>query len=131
MEVYARYLAAERRSRNPDLFVMSGVYERAIAEAAKRRFAGEIGAEEALRSFWVGYCDALVCLCGFGEVWLDANADMIWQRINDAGEEAEREALKRATRSVPGSGEVLARYLRHLVRKSLSHFDGPVIIWYL
>lgn len=39
---------------------MGGVYERAIAEAAKRRFDGEIGAEEFLRLFWNGYLNALV-----------------------------------------------------------------------
>jgi hypothetical protein len=62
LESYARYLAYERRARNPDLFVMGAVYERAIAEAAKRRFAGEAGAEETLRAFWMGYCDTLVSL---------------------------------------------------------------------
>ena len=31
-----------------------------IAEADKRRFAGEANAEEALRSFWTGYVDFLV-----------------------------------------------------------------------
>ena len=46
--------------KNPDLFIIRGLYERAIAEAARRRFAGEAGAEEALRSFWGGYCDVLV-----------------------------------------------------------------------
>lgn len=40
---------------------MNGVFERAITEAAKRRFNGQTGAEVALRAFWVGYCDALVC----------------------------------------------------------------------
>jgi hypothetical protein len=61
LDVYTRYIAAERRAKYPDLFVMKTVYERAIAEAAKRRFEGEMGAEDALRSFWTGYCDALVC----------------------------------------------------------------------
>ena len=62
LDVYAQYLAYERRAKNPDLFVMSTVYERAIAEAAKRRFEGEAGAEETLRAFWTGYCDSLVRL---------------------------------------------------------------------
>ena len=62
LEVYAQYLAYERRAKHPDLFVMGTVYERAIAEAAKRRFEGDPGAEEALRAFWIGYCDSLVCL---------------------------------------------------------------------
>jgi squamous cell carcinoma antigen recognized by T-cells 3 len=60
LEAYAYYIAAERRMKNPDLFIIRGLYERAIAEAARRRFAGEAGAEEALRSFWGGYCDVLV-----------------------------------------------------------------------
>lgn len=52
---------SERRARNPDLLVTRGIYERAISEAAKRRCIGEMGAEEGLRIFWTGYCDALVC----------------------------------------------------------------------
>lgn len=62
LEAYAYYIAGERRVKKPDLFIIRGLYERAIAEAARRRFVGEAGAEEALRSFWGGYCDALVCL---------------------------------------------------------------------
>jgi squamous cell carcinoma antigen recognized by T-cells 3 len=60
LETYTQYIAFERRARQPDLSMMSGVYERAIAEAARRRFNEESGAEEALRSFWTGYIDALV-----------------------------------------------------------------------
>ena len=60
LDDYARYIAYERRARNPDLFVMVNVFERAIAEAEKRRFDGELGAEEALRTFWVGLADVLV-----------------------------------------------------------------------
>lgn len=96
LDSFARYALYERRSKYPDILVMSIVYERAISEAAKRRFNGESGAEEALRSFWTGYCDAL--------------------RITGAGEELEVQVLKRAIRSVPGSGEVWARYIRHLER---------------
>jgi len=59
-EAYAQYIAAERRARNPDIFVIGGLYERAIAEAAKRRFAGDAGAETILRAFWNGYIDVLV-----------------------------------------------------------------------
>jgi len=36
-------------AKKPDLFIVRGLYERAIAEAARRRFIGETGAEEALR----------------------------------------------------------------------------------
>ncbi|RDB17959.1 hypothetical protein Hypma_000943 [Hypsizygus marmoreus] len=96
LDTYARYIAAERRARNPDLFIMNPIFERAIAEAAKRRFNGEAGAGEALRMFWVGYCDAL--------------------RINDPEGSLELAVLKRAVRSVPGSGEVWARYIRYLER---------------
>ena len=42
------------------MFALPALYERAIAEAAKRRFAGDLNAEAALRAFWVGYIDALV-----------------------------------------------------------------------
>lgn len=42
------------------MFILCGLYERAIAEAARRQFSGEEGAEMALRSFWGGYCDILV-----------------------------------------------------------------------
>ena len=42
------------------MFVLPTLYERAIAEADRRRWAGEAGAEEALRSFWGGYLDLLV-----------------------------------------------------------------------
>ena len=40
--------------------MLKTLYERAISEADKRRFNGESGAEEALRSFWTGYVDFLV-----------------------------------------------------------------------
>ncbi|KAG5646531.1 hypothetical protein DXG03_003298 [Asterophora parasitica] len=96
LEEYARYLAYERRARNPDLFVMNTVYERAVAQADVQRFTGEEGAEIALRMFWVGYCDSL--------------------RINQAGPEVELTVLKRAVRSVPGSGEIWARYIRAVER---------------
>ncbi|TFK73607.1 hypothetical protein BDN72DRAFT_761449 [Pluteus cervinus] len=100
LEGYAQYIAVERRAKSPDLFVLTGVFERAIAEASKRRFNGEEGAEAALRSFWVGYADTL--------------------RINDAGGGVEFRVLRRAIRSVPGSGELWARYIRYLERVSLS-----------
>ena len=62
LEGYAYYIASEKRPKKPDLFVLKGLYERAIAEADKRRFIGEANAEEALRSFWTGYVDLLVRL---------------------------------------------------------------------
>ncbi|GLB38245.1 putative RNA recognition motif containing protein [Lyophyllum shimeji] len=100
LDDYARYLAFERRAKNPDLLFMSTVHERAIAEADKRRFSGEPGAEEALRMFWLGYIDSL--------------------RINQADEETQLSVIKRASRSVPGSGEVWARYIRYWERHNES-----------
>ena len=43
------------------MFILAALYERAIAEADKRRFAQEPGADQALNTFWLGYFDALVC----------------------------------------------------------------------
>ncbi|KAK0201693.1 hypothetical protein DFS33DRAFT_1375245 [Desarmillaria ectypa] len=97
LESYASYVAYENRARYPELLVMSGLYERAIAEAAKRKFAGEAGAEEALRSFWVGYCDAVRTL---------------------GDESSELQVLRRAIRSTPASGDVWARNIRYLERTS-------------
>ncbi|KAF5369542.1 hypothetical protein D9758_002590 [Tetrapyrgos nigripes] len=62
----------------------------------KKRFNDEPGAEEALRSFWTGYCDAL--------------------RLNNVGKEAELKVFQRAIRSVPACGEVWARYIRCVER---------------
>ncbi|PFH53912.1 hypothetical protein AMATHDRAFT_186548 [Amanita thiersii Skay4041] len=103
LDVYGHYIAVERRAKYPDLFVISATYERAIAEAAKKRFNGDTGAEEALRLFWAGYCDAL--------------------RILDANWELQLSTLKRATRSVPGSGEVWARHIRFLERLENSEIE--------
>ncbi|KAF9497742.1 hypothetical protein BDN71DRAFT_1504719 [Pleurotus eryngii] len=105
LDTFARYIAAERRARYPDLFVLKGVYERAIAETSKQHFEGDAGAEAALRAFWIGYCDTL--------------------RLHEAAdEEMELQVLKRATKSVPGSGEVWARYIRYLERVVNSQ-DAP------
>ena len=57
---FSHYIGYERRAKHPDLFVTCGIYERAIAEAAKQRFNGEPGAEDTLRIYWSGYGDALV-----------------------------------------------------------------------
>ncbi|KAG6850068.1 hypothetical protein H0H93_001618 [Arthromyces matolae] len=100
LDDYARYIAYERRARNPDLFVMTSVFERAIAEAERRRFEGETGSEEALRIFWIGFVDVL-------------------QRINEAGKDKEFAVYRRAVRSVPICGEVWARYIRALERHEL------------
>ncbi|KAJ4001680.1 hypothetical protein F5050DRAFT_1708044 [Lentinula boryana] len=82
LEAFAHYIAYERRAKYPDLAMTSSIYERAISEAAKRKYLGELGAEEALRAFWMGYSDVLIDL------------------------------FKRATRSVPECGEIWARYIR-------------------
>ncbi|KAI6122456.1 hypothetical protein EDD16DRAFT_1570902 [Pisolithus croceorrhizus] len=94
LNAYAQYISSERRAKKLDVFVLTGVYERALAEAAKRRFSGEVGAEEALRSFWIGYLD--------------------FSRTRGAEDSEMTTLLRRAMRSVPGSGETWARYIRHL-----------------
>ncbi|KAF5338939.1 hypothetical protein D9611_008706 [Ephemerocybe angulata] len=98
LEAFSSYITYERRAKNPDLLVTRGIYERAISEAAKRTFRNEPGAEAALFVFWAGYFDAL--------------------RLLDVGVDVEGELFKRALRSVPGSGEVWARYIRFLERAS-------------
>ncbi|PCH39752.1 hypothetical protein WOLCODRAFT_136486 [Wolfiporia cocos MD-104 SS10] len=90
---YANYIMAERRKK-PNLFVVQGLYERAITEADKRRWAGEAGAEEALPSFWAGYLDFI--------------------RTQNVPVEKQEETCARALRSVPASGEAWARYIRLL-----------------
>ncbi|KAL4250529.1 hypothetical protein ABKN59_002266 [Abortiporus biennis] len=95
-EAFAYYIASERRAKKPDLSVLTAMYERAIAETDKRRFAGEPNAEETLRSFWIGYVDTL--------------------RLHNVEETQQSKVFQRATRSVPGSGEVWARYIRFLER---------------
>ncbi|KAL1677942.1 hypothetical protein EV122DRAFT_290785 [Schizophyllum commune] len=107
LAVFDRYAAYERRAKYPDLAILVTVHERAIAEAAKRRAAGEAGAEEALRTFWVAYLDAL--------------------RIQGAPEEIQHRTYKRAARSIPGNGEMWARYMRFLERTKdeVSEEDEP------
>lgn len=87
----------EKRGKKLDLTLLTTLYERAITEADKRRFAGDASAEAALRTFWVGYLDVL-----------RTNED-------EFDEDIRAKVYTRATRSVPGSGEVWARYIRYLV----------------
>ncbi|EJF56678.1 RNA-binding protein Prp24 [Dichomitus squalens LYAD-421 SS1] len=96
LEGYAYYIASEKRNKKPDLFVLKGLYERAIAEADKRRFSGEANAENLLRSFWIGYVDLL--------------------RTQAVEEDELLLVFQRGLRSVPTSGEFLARYIRYLER---------------
>ncbi|KAF8916956.1 hypothetical protein CPB85DRAFT_230169 [Mucidula mucida] len=58
LEAYSNYISWESRSKFPDLFAITGLHERAIAEAAKVRFEGQAGAETYLRAFWTSYSDA-------------------------------------------------------------------------
>jgi hypothetical protein len=60
LEAYAYYISEERKGKRLDMFALPALYERAIAEAAKRKFAGDLNAETALRAFWTGYIDTLV-----------------------------------------------------------------------
>ena len=93
--------------------MLQALYERAIAEADRRRWNGEANAEAALRSCWAGYLDVLVgvlCTSRCGK------ADRILQRIQEVDVEAQASAFQRALKSVPASGEVWARYMRFLVR---------------
>lgn len=69
LQAYGAYIAGEWRTKRIDFFTASGIYERAITEAASRRFKGESGAEETLRSFWTGYLDAAVGSVSF-PLWI-------------------------------------------------------------
>ncbi|KAI0257869.1 hypothetical protein BC834DRAFT_926935 [Gloeopeniophorella convolvens] len=91
---YQNYIAYEHRAKQPDLIILSNIHERAIAEAAKRRSAGEAGAEEALRLWWASYVDGM--------------------RRNDAPLEQQLSLYQRAVRSVPGNGDIWAKYMRFL-----------------
>ncbi|KAI9464990.1 hypothetical protein BJY52DRAFT_1247790 [Lactarius psammicola] len=91
---YQNYVAYELRAKQPDLDILSNIHERAIAEAAKRRAVGEVGAEEALRLWWGSYIDSM--------------------RRNDAPVEQQLSLFRRSIRSVPGSGEHWAKYIRFL-----------------
>lgn len=68
-EVFLQYISAERRQKAPHLQILQTLYERAIAEAAKKLFKGDadlgltVGdarTELALQVFWAGLCDSLV-----------------------------------------------------------------------
>ncbi|KAF7301263.1 ATP-dependent DNA helicase PIF1 [Mycena indigotica] len=96
LENFALRITSERRAKNPDWSLVKTLFERAIAEAAKRMFNGEEGVESILKTFWNGYSDAA--------------------RILGVGTEDELGIFLRAVRSVPGSGETWARYLRCLER---------------
>ncbi|KAI9568595.1 hypothetical protein HD554DRAFT_2099306 [Boletus coccyginus] len=98
LDTYMQYLAMERRGKSPDVFIVSGLFERSIAEAAKLRITGEGNAEQTLRTLWLGYIDFL--------------------RGQGTDDSDLARTIKRATRSVPGSGEVRARYIRHLEQRA-------------
>ncbi|KAK7690329.1 hypothetical protein QCA50_006986 [Cerrena zonata] len=96
LEGYNYYITSELKLKKPELFILATLFERAIAEADKRRWKGESGAEESLRAFWIKYLDVL--------------------RQNDEDDEQLAKIFRRATRSVPGCGDFWARYLRFLER---------------
>ncbi|CAK5284383.1 unnamed protein product [Mycena citricolor] len=98
LETYSQYITAERRAKTPHYHILSGIYERALAQAAKDRLSDPpvAGLEDVLQTLWTGYLDTA--------------------RILRAGVEVELEILQRAVRSVPGSGNVWARYIRSLER---------------
>lgn len=109
-----------------DMLALPALYERAIAEAAKRRFAGDLKAEAPLRAFWTGYIDVLVNSFLFYRIHHNLLKRNFLQRIG----EAEKTVFTRASRSVPGSGEVWARFIRFLVRNCIQLLTrvGPVIV---
>ena len=94
--------------------MLQALYERAIAEADRRRWNGEANAEVALRSFWAGYLDVLVSV--MASILLCSGADWNEQRLQEIEVEAQATTFQRALKSVPASGEVWARYMRFLVR---------------
>ncbi|KAJ3867729.1 hypothetical protein EV359DRAFT_61240 [Lentinula novae-zelandiae] len=108
LEAFERYIAYERKAKYPDLAITSAVYERAISEAAKRKFQGEPGSEEALRAFWVGYSDAL--------------------RLLNTGKDLQVDLFKRAVRSVPECGEIWARYIRCIVSLFVQACEVPQLL---
>ncbi|TFK90773.1 RNA-binding protein Prp24 [Polyporus arcularius HHB13444] len=96
LDGYAYYIASERKHKTPDMFILKALYERAITEADRRRFSGEANAEEALQAFWTAYVDLL--------------------RTQDVEDDEILVTFRRGLRSVPASGELLARYMRFLER---------------
>jgi hypothetical protein len=117
-----QFLAAELKGKFPDVFIVRGLFERSIAEAAKRRIPGEGNAEQTLRTLWMGYIDFLVrerkgsCL----RVLLRLMCHHFDQRGQGIDGSDMARTIKRATRSVPDSGEVWARYIRHLVCRNMT-----------
>ena len=114
LDGYAYCIAFERKAKKPDMFLLKALYERAITEADKRRFAGEANAEEALRSFWTGYLDLLVrdAPCRKKVFYADVRIVcrcVCLQRTQDVEDEEILLTFRRGLRSVPGSGELLAR----------------------
>ncbi|KLO06957.1 hypothetical protein SCHPADRAFT_670625 [Schizopora paradoxa] len=106
-EAYNNYIIYERKARKVDFNVLSTLYERAIADTAKRRLEDIENIEYVLRTFWTGYCDAV--------------------RQYGQDPESKLSVFKRAVRSVPGCGTVLANYIRFLEG---SVQDGAVIAAY-
>ncbi|KAH8825051.1 hypothetical protein DL96DRAFT_1737005 [Flagelloscypha sp. PMI_526] len=87
LTAFATLLQTMRRSSKPDKDIVSNAYERAISEAARRRFNAS-GLGTAILHAAMRVCPAL----------------------------KEISIHKRAVRSIPGSGEVWARYMRLVER---------------
>lgn len=86
LDAYMQCLALERKGKSPDVFIVRGLYERAIAEAEKRRFASEENTEQALRTFWLGYIDFLVRKKEESLVSCSASTDAIIISIRESRE---------------------------------------------
>ncbi|KIJ45650.1 hypothetical protein M422DRAFT_29753 [Sphaerobolus stellatus SS14] len=96
---YMNYIASELRQRKQNFVLINALYERAIADFASRRWRSVVEnadaqviktAEDDLRYFWCSYLDTL-------------------RQRGDV--EAALSIARRATKSVPGSGEVWAKYI--------------------
>lgn len=61
-ESYDAFIAFETKPKKPDLILSRAIYERAIADVAKHRFAGSSNVEFRLRTLWTSYTNFLVRL---------------------------------------------------------------------
>ncbi|KAF8527992.1 hypothetical protein BU17DRAFT_38620 [Hysterangium stoloniferum] len=105
--IYESYIFSERRVKAPSVMLISALHERAIEDFAKRRWEALLRDSEAevkkalendLRFFWSSYINSMA--------------------VQRALEHHERELsiAQRAVRSVPGSGEIWAKFVRALER---------------
>lgn len=59
-DAYDAYILYETKSKKPDVSLAKALFERAISDSAKQRFAGAVDAENRLRSLWLAYCNFIV-----------------------------------------------------------------------